>query len=203
VTPRYAAYGLCAILAVLVSLIGADSCRQRQGTQAETQSAIHQGEANAHQAQAQTSDALAADLKAKVDRQKQDLDRVIAERNALLRKLAANQKPGQGDPGPVLGDEPLEVLKAGIAERDAVITKDAEVIQAQAYFIEGQKAEIAALVVSRNEWKATAEARERQAMAQAEATRAWKQAVTTSKWRGRIEGFAVGSALGYVAGRLQ
>lgn len=37
--------------------------------------------------------------------------------------------------------------------------------------------------------------------AQEAATRAWKQALTTGKWWGRIEGFAVGAALGYVGGR--
>lgn len=38
-------------------------------------------------------------------------------------------------------------------------------------------------------------------MAQEAATEAWKKAVTTSKWSGRLEGFAVGAALGYLGGR--
>lgn len=199
---RYVALGLGAILLVLASLAGVDSCRKRQGSQAEVQAAIHQGEANAHQAQAQTSDAAYEDLKAKVDGQKQDLDRLNTERNALLRRLAAKPLPNPNHADHIPGSDALDALEAAIDVRDEIIAKDAEVIQAQAYFIEAQKAEIAVLVVSRDEWKATAEARERQAMAQAEATRAWKQAVTTSRWQGRGEGAVVGALLGLLGGKL-
>ena len=149
---RYVALGLGAILLVLASLAGVDSCRKRQGSQAEHQAAVHQGEANAHQAQAQTSDAAYEDLKAKVDGQKQDLDRLNTERNALLRRLAAKPLPNPNHADHIPGSDALDALEAAIDVRDEVIAKDAEVIQAQAYFIEAQKSEIAALVVSRDEW---------------------------------------------------
>lgn len=196
-TPRYAAYGLCAVLAVLALMWGLGSWQQRQGAQAEVQAAIHQGEANAHQAQAQTSDAAYEDLKAKHADSQAALGRLTAERVALLKRLESERQAR-------LDAESAHPAQAGPVPdvRDEIIAKDAEVIQAQAYFIEAQKAEIAVLVVSRDEWKATAEARERQAMAQAEATRAWKQAVTTSRWQGRGEGAVVGALLGLLGGKL-
>ena len=188
-------------LGVLAGVVfGIDAIRQHQGAGAEHNAAVASGEANAHQHNAQAQDAAIADLQAQRKADKANLDRVASERDALLRKLAAIRQSNSHS----AGDDPSPTQNVGsddsaLEAAEAVIAKDAEVIEAQANFIEGQKTEISALTISRNEWKATAEARERQALAQEAATEAWKKAVTTSKWRGRIEGFAAGVALGYVA----
>jgi len=173
---------------------------QAQGTKDEQQAQVFKGEANAHQTQAQASDAKVADLQAKVDAQVQDLGKLQKERDGLLRKLAAKVPavPGSPDLEPAGGTGPAPVDDPN----DQVIAKDAEVIAQQGFVIQSQKIEILQLTESRDQWKATADLREKQAMAQEAATAAWKKAVTESRWRGRVEGFVAGVASGYVAGRL-
>jgi hypothetical protein len=199
--PSYAALGLAAVLSILAVLWGVSEWRQRSGSQAEVQANIESGVASANQTQAQASDALVSNLQAKVDGQQQDLDRVSKERDALLRKLASKPVPGANPADSVPGTDAMDALEAAVAIRDEVIAKDAEVIDSQKVIIDSQVGVISQLTLSRDSWKATAEARERQAMAQEAATRAWKKAVTSSKWVGRAQGFAAGIALGYVGGR--
>ena len=194
----YLRYGVSlGIAAALIfgSLIGYQSCRKAEANTAETQVHIESGAANVHTQQAQASDAVALGIKAKNEAREKLLAVVMAERDTLLRRLASI-KPSSNDPNlaglpSIPADDP----------RDALIAKDAEVIQAQADHITGLGTMVSALTISRDEWKATAEARERQALAQEVATKAWKQSVTTSRWRGRIEGFAFGVAAGFVGGR--
>jgi len=193
---KAAAIGLGLILAILAGLAGYNSCRKTQGSAAEVQANIAKGEANAHQSQAQASDAVVSDLQAKHLETKKALDRLTNDRVALLKRLDVERQARldaeSAHPATI---EPIPDV------RDAVIAKDAEVIAAQTVVIGQKDAEIVQLTTSRNEWKATAEARERQALAQEAATKAWKQAVTSSRWQGRIEGFAAGAALGFLGGR--
>lgn len=192
--PKVAVVGVGIVLMGLVVLVSVDSCRKKTGQGSEVIAAEAKGEANAHQAQAQASDKALSDLQAKHLATKATLDRLSAERVALLRRLEAERQARldaeSAHPAPV---EPVPDV------RDAVIVKDAEVIAAQAVVIGQKDAEIVQLTTSRDQWKATAEARERQALAQEAATRAWKSAVTESRWLGRGEGFLAGVALGYVA----
>jgi hypothetical protein len=176
-----------------------DAYHQHQGTQAETQAHILSGESNAHQTIAQSSDAKIPNLQAKVDNQAAALGRLTAERDALLRKLAAQVPTVPSGPDSA---SPIPTPASVPDVRDSVIAKDAEVIASQSKQIQDQQAVIVALTGSRDEWKATAELRERQALAQEAATNAWKSAVKESRWRGRIEGFAAGVAIGYAGGKL-
>ena len=194
-------FGLLGFLA-----FGVDSCHNTSGTQEERNANIASGEANAHQTQAQASDALVSDLKAKLEGQKADLGRIASERDALLRKLAAKPKPNANPAGsgvaptdPMGDDRPA--LIDHISELTVLIAKDAEVIETQNQVINSQSGVIQVLTASRDEWRQTAEFREKQALAQEAATRAWKKSVTSSRWQGRLEGFAVGVALGYVGGK--
>lgn len=193
-TPRYAAYGLCAILAVLVSLAGVDSCRKHQGSEAEHQAAVHQGEANAHVQQAQAIPDHAAELQSAKD----DVARERAEVARVKRLLAAQSGhaiPDPAGPGsampPVVDPDPRD-----------------QIIASQGVLIEKQDSQIAALGLAlMDEQRRSAEFREafeaerKATAAQAAATKAWREAVTTSRWRGRVEGFVAGIALGYVGGR--
>ena len=186
--------GIAAAL-IFGGLIGYQSCRKAEAGAAETQVHIADGEANVHTAQAQTSDTLAAELRATNAAQKKQLDLVLAERRELLRKLAAI-KPSGDDPSlaglpSIPPDDP----------RDALIAKDAEVIQAQADHIVGLNAMVSALTISRDEWKLTAEARERQALAQAVATKAWRQSVTSAELKGGAKGLVLGLMLGFAGGK--
>lgn len=191
------------ILVVGLIAWGMDHYHQAKGSKDEAQAQAFKGEANATESQAQAKDKAYADLKAEHEAAKADLDRLSLERSALLRKLAAAKQnsgtPSQPDPGTVPSTTPA--LSDDLASRDAVIAKDAELIAAQAKVIEDQKSEIVILTDARDQWKATADLRNRQAMAQEAATEAWKKAVMASRWQGRIEGALAGAALGYLGGK--
>lgn len=167
---------------------GVESCRRQQGSGAEVQANIAAGEAQTHEAQAGKADATVQDLQAKLDSKAKDLDRVSKERDALLKRLAAKPVPHVDPVVPNPGADTLDALEAAIADRDEVIAKDAELITVQAETITKQVQTIQVLTVARDEWRATAEARERQALAQEAATKAWKGAVSSAEWKGRAQG---------------
>jgi len=194
-TPRYAAYGLCAVLAVLASLIGVDSCRQRQGTQAEQQAEQqaqqHTQEATSHAIQAQAI----PDHSAALATEKANANRAWSEVRRL-RALVAAQAPGVPDPAEGHG---APVGGPAVDHRD-------ELLVAQDELIAKQESQIAALGLAltdeqrrSEQFRLAYEAERKATAAQAAATAAWKKAVTTSRWRGRAEGFVAGVALGYVA----
>lgn len=189
---------LTGLLAVQVT-----SCRKKQASEAQTQADIAKGEANAHQNQAKASDAKMADLQAKLDAKESDLGRLSGERDVLLRKLATHtgQHPVVVPPGDPGGEVVADDRDSLIVDLKAVVAKDAEVIASQSGVIIDQKAVILTLTTSRDEWKSTAEARERQAMAQEAATKAWQKAVISAQWSGGFKGFALGAALGYLGGK--
>jgi len=197
-----AALGLALIVGVVFSTaLGSESCNRGKVAQATIQAAEANGAASAHQTSAQASDAKVADLEARVESAVQDVGRHKAERAALLRKLAAKVPPVPSDPDHTVAPptQPSPVVDV----RDQLIAKDAEVIQAQGKQIEDQAVVIGALTVSRDMWKATAEARTREAAGLRIALDAQKSVASSGKWVGRIQGFAIGIGAGYVAGRLR
>lgn len=200
--PAYGIIGLGLVMLLLASLAGVDSCRRKQVEQAQHQAAIHEGEANAHAGQAQASDAIVADLQAKLEASKADLGRLSAERSALLRKLAAAKQDG-GDPHGPAADPQTPVAPVSDDLHLAVIAKDAEVIEAQANFIKGQEAQISALVISRDEWKSAFEAERKRATGLEIALDAQKHLNKSGRWLGRLEGLAVGLGAGFTVGRLR
>lgn len=185
------------------AVFGIDAYQKYKGRGNEVTAYIAEGEANAHQSQAQAHDSQVANLQAKLESQAKDLGRLNAERDALLKRLASKPVPHVDPTGDGLSpNDTLDALEAAVAERDEVIAKDAEVITSQAKTIQDQQALVVALSGSRDEWKATALARERQAIAQEAATKAWKEAVAVAEWKGGIKGFAAGVALGFLGGKL-
>lgn len=74
-----------------------------------------------------------------------------------------------------------------------------ELIQKQDAQIQGLKLALSDEQKRSEQWRLAYESERKAQAAQQAATEAWKQAVTTSRWRGRVEGFAAGVALGYVA----
>ena len=191
---RYLLIGLGAVLAILASLAGVDSCRKHQGTEAEHQAAIHQGEANAHASQAQAIPDHAAELQSAKD----DVARARAEVARVKRLLAAQSGHAVPDPAgqgsslpPVVDPDP----------RDQVIASQGVLIEKQDAQIQGLQVALMDERKRSSEFKAAFEAERKATAAQEAATRAWKQAVTTSKWMGRAQGFAAGVALGYVGGK--
>lgn len=187
------------VAAGVVSLLGYNSCVRKIEQKAETQSNVDHGQALAHAQQAKASDLVAADLQAKVDKQTVALVRLLAERDALLRKLAAKVPavPSSSDPA-----SPSLPSMASLPDvRDSVIAKDAEVIDAQAQVIQGQTAEITNLVVSRDQWKSAYDAESRRATGLEIALEAQKHVSASGKWIGRLQGFAVGIGVGYLGAK--
>ena len=192
--------GAAAVLIIIGALVfGVDSCHRRQGSAAEVQANIAKGEANAHQSQAQASDSKVADLETTVASQTKQLARVQEERDALLKRWRTRPIPPAVLPA-TTPDDRSELLEQ-LVLADAVIQKDAETIYNLAVGSTVKDSLIVQLTTSRNEWRATAEARERQALAQQAATKAWRDSVTTSRWTGRIEGALAGAAIGFLGGR--
>lgn len=178
---------------------GCDAYRQRHANASEVTAHIAEGEAQTHEAQARATDPKIQDLEAKVDSQAKQLARVQGERDVLLKKWNARPIPVQSSSNAAIDDRSELLAQLDLAQ--AVIEKDAEEIAKQDLLIKNQSELILVATKRGDEWKATAEARERQALAQEAATAAWKKAVTSSKWVGRAEGFAAGIAIGYVGGR--
>lgn len=191
---RYVALGLGAILLVLASLAGVDSCRKRQGSQAEHQAAVHQGEANAHVQQAQAVPDHAAELA----QAKADVAGARAEVERLRRIVAAQRRQGVPDPAGPAAPDPGPVAPD---HRDELLAADAVLIAKQDAQIQGLTVALTDEQARSEQFRLAFEAERKATAAQQAATVAWKQAVTTSKWRGRIEGFAAGVALGYVGGK--
>lgn len=174
---------------------------QSQGTKDEAQAQVFKGEANANQTQASQTDAEVLRLKAAHAQDQTDVDRARAEVQRLRAQLAATRREGIPDPiVPAAAPDALD--PSGDLHGQLDLAKD-DLIAKQDTQIQGLKEENTLLLKDRDQWKATAELRERQALAQEAATSAWKKSVTESRWKGRLEGFAVGLASGYAAGRLR
>ena len=200
-----AALGLALVIGGLGALAGLDSCRKHQGEAGEHNASVASGEAITHEHAAQAQNPVIADLEAKLKALEADLGRLNAERDALLKRLAAKPKPhvdpaspagvvGPDDPEPVSNADELALLRETVA-------KDAEVIEGQQLLIKSQSELILVATKRGDEYRAAFESERKARQAQEAATQAWKSAVTTSKWRGRLEGFAAGVALGFVGGK--
>ncbi len=183
-----------ALALLAAAVIGVDIVRKHVGSAAEIQSAVHQGEANAHVSAAQAIPDHAAELQGAKD----DVARARAEVARVKLLLAAQQGAAVLDPAGTGSTVPPSVDPD---PRD-------QVIASQGVLIEEQDGQIAALGLALEdeqrrsaEFKEAFEAERKATAAQAAATKAWKEAVTTSRWRGRIEGFASGVALGYLGGK--
>ena len=188
---------------LLVGLIawGMDHYHQAKGTKDEVRAQVFKGEANANQAQATQTDTEVLQLKAAHAQDQVDVDRSRAEVQRLRAQLATTRREGVPDQV-VPPAAPGAPDSGGDLHGQLDLAKD-DLITKQDTQIQGLKAENALLLKDRDQWKATAELREKQALAQEAATAAWKKAVTESRWRGRVEGFVAGAALGYVGGRLK
>ena len=163
----------------------------------EITAGIAKGEANTH---AQAATAI-PNHQGEIQSASQNVDRARAKVARVGRNLEAkpgipvpdHASSGEAVPQALDFDTGSPLLDALNAERELTKAQDAKIKVLEVALSDEQKRS--------SEWKATAEARERQAMAQEAATKAWRSAVTTSRWTGRVEGFIAGAALGYLGGR--
>ena len=162
---------------------------EAKATQAEQQAQEHKGRADAQAEAARKADALQA--QAQADKAKADAE--AARLRAKLARSMAAEPAGNPVHGPGL-HSPVDPPDVVDSLKDALIS-------AQEAQIAARDREIVVLTTSRDDWKAAHEDRQREAVALRLALDGQKAAVNGALWRGRVQGFAVGIASGYLAGR--
>jgi hypothetical protein len=172
-----------------------DAYHQHQGAAQEQVSHQQDQEAQSHANIAQQIPDHAADLAAA----QADVDRARAE-VARLRKILAS-KPSVPVSDPVNPNPPLAPSVAP-DHRDETIAALDVLVRAQDSQIAGLKLALTDEQKRSSEWRAAYQHEQQARLAQEAATNAWKASIKESRWRGRIEGFALGTALGYVGGKL-
>lgn len=177
---------------------GAESCGKRQVAAAVQTANINRGEANAHQSDAINHDRLAQALQQALAGREAELDRLRAE----VRRLSAPIVGSDLTPGgvPLDADSPADLPSVSNELPALAVAQDA-LIRAQDAKIKGLEAEAAALTMARDDWKKTAQAREREAAGLRIALDAQRHVQTASEWRYGLSGFAAGLVLGYAAPR--
>lgn len=160
----------------------------------------------------QTAQAQAKDTQAAAAASRAAMERVAEVRQRVERWDAAGSGSGAagvahaGPSGVHASGYPAAVvdeLNARIADQAALIEAQNEALQAQDHEIGGLKAEVATLTRARDAWRRSAEEGGREALQLRAALAAREGSLRAERWRGRIEGLAVGVALGYGAGRMQ
>lgn len=177
--------GLLLIISALAALSGVESCR---GQKAEHVAAVAQGEANANIRQAQAIPDHAAPLaeaQAGVDRAR--------------AKVARTHQRVEAKPSiPVLpAPDANQAISSPVADPGGT----ADLVAAQDVLIVELKAALADEHKRSESYRLAFEAERRRAAGLQIALDAQKHVQSASKWRGRVEGFVVGAALGYVGGR--
>jgi hypothetical protein len=195
-TPKAIYSVIGAVAVVVASLFAFQAYKSHRGLVNQLKAQEFKGEADVHVNQAQAVPEHAQELaqaKADVARARAEVQRlrglVAAQGRTRVPDLTGDPAPA---PGPVAPDH-----------RDELLAADAVLIDKQDTQIQVLTVALADKTKQADEWHAAFDAERKRAMAQEAATEAWKQAVTASRWHGRVEGFAAGVALGYVAGRLR
>lgn len=169
----------------------------QRATQAEKQADEHKGEAYALKAVAIEKDKALDAAEPRLAESRAKMDRLTAE---LSRLRASHASAEASAPR---GASDFEPVPGPVVDLALVVAKQDELIKAQADVIQAQDVKISGLILSRDAWKGSAEAREAEAIQLRAALTAQQGLNAGALWRGRIQGFAVGIASGYVAGRLR
>ena len=198
--PAWAKRAIWSALALLVIFCGlwCASCalshkaakHEAVATQAHESSVIHaaQGATYDQQAQAQAPELQAAD---------REVERLRAEVARLRRPAPApDPKPTPNEP-----DAPQPVSSP--VDLAPVVARLDELVKAQDHEISGLKTQVATITLARDSWKLAAQDSGREALQLRASLAAKEGLLKAERWKGRIEGFAVGFAGGYVTGRLQ
>lgn len=190
---RPAVIGAAVLLALVASAWGVGYLQgarsgQARSIEAEKQSQEHKGRADAAVEAARRAQANETQARARVA----DADAKAARAAELVAKLRADRRPAPGvvpavDPGPLEPVALIDALTSQVeAERVRVAARDAVILSMEA---------------QRDGWKRAHDERQREAVALRLALEGQKAAVNGALWRGRVQGFAVGIASGYLAGR--
>ncbi len=161
---------------------------QARSIEAEKQSQEAKGRADAAAESARRAQADEAQARAQVA----DADAKAARAAELVARLRNRPVSAPGvvpDPGPV-SLEPVALI-------DALASQ----VEAERVRVAARDAVILSLEAQRDGWKRAHDDRQRETVALRLALEGQQAAVNGALWRGRIQGFAVGIASGYLAGR--
>lgn len=192
--------GVLAVFLCLAFSMGYGMGQRKQiqrATQAEKQADEAKGKADALKAVAIQKDQALDAGEARLAESRAKMDRITAE----LSRLRASQASAQASSNREASD--FDPVPGPVADLAPVVAKQDELIKAQADVIQAQDVKISGLILSRDAWKGSAGARESEAIQLRAALTAQQGLNAGALWRGRIQGFAVGIASGYVAGRLK
>ena len=188
-----------AILALLLIVSGlwCASCVLRHRALAHEASAAQAHEsATIHATQGATYDQQVQAQDSAVQSDAQEVARLRAE-VARLRRPAPRP-----DPKPIPTEPSIPQPVSSPVDLAPVVAKLDELVKAQDREISGLKAQVVTITKARDSWKLAAQDSGREAL-QLRASLAAKQGLLKAeRWTGRIEGFAVGLAGGYVTWRL-
>ena len=199
-TPR--AYLLAGGIVALGAIYGAgywhgQHKENTRATQAEHKADVAKGEADAlkrlglaKDAEIQAKDTSLALSRAEVARRMAELAKV---KGALQASVSASSPSG--------ASLPIEPVQPRMVDLAPLVAKQDEVINAQAYLIQGLETKIVDLTISRDAWKGSSEAREREVAGLRIALEAQKSLTKGALWKGRFQGLAVGLGCGYLAGK--
>ena len=198
--PAWAKRALWAAVAALVIVFGLYgwSCIERHKAVSHEASAAQSHEANTiHAAQGATYDQQAEAQAPALQAAGREVERLRAE-VARLRSSAPAPDP---KPTPNEPDAPQPVSSP--VDLAPVVARLDELVKAQDHEISGLKAQVATITLARDSWKLAAQDSGREALHLRASLAAKEGLLKAERWKGRIEGFAVGFAGGYVTGRLQ
>jgi len=167
--------------------------------QAEVRANVAKGEADALKRQANAKDAEIAAKDSGLAEARADVARKVEALRSIRAHVHVSGTADESEQPILAGPEYLEPNLAG----NGIIAAQDALIQSQAYLIKSQEVKISDLLISRDLWKSSAEAREREAAGLRIALEARKSLTKGALWRGRFQGIAVGAALGYAGGRLK
>lgn len=191
--PRWATYAGAAVLGVACLYIGIStySCHKTlkvEGAVIRANQAHESAVVNA--AQGTVHDAQAESLKAENQRLRERLRKLSQARPQVDPKPDSAPPVGNGgDSGESNGN--LVSLHMGDAEKATLLD-----------LVAVQEKQIKVLTLARDDWKRAYEQSAQEAIQLRSALAAKEGMAKAERWKGRLEGLAVGVALGYVGGRL-
>lgn len=190
---RPAVIGAAVLLALLASAWGVGYLQgarsgQARSIESEKQSQEAKGRADAAAEAARRAQADEAQARAEMA----DADAKAARAAEMVAKLRNRHVPDSGvvpgpDPGPL---EPVALI-------DALASQ----VEAEQVRVAARDAVILSLEAQRDGWKRAHDERHKETVSLRLALEGQKAAVNGELWRGRVQGFAVGIASGYLAWR--
>ena len=196
-TAKRITWAILALLA-LVGVFCARSCVMRYRSVSNDAAAYQSHESSViHAAQGATYDQQAEAQDPALQAASREVERLRVEVARLRSSAPAD------DPQTIPTEPSIPLPVPDYVDLAPVVAKLDELVKAQDREISGLKAQVATITLARDSWKLAAQDSGREALQLRASLAAKEGLLKAERWKGRIEGFAVGLAGGYVTGRLQ